>query len=205
VATTTYASRDELKSRMSITVTTWDMMIDDALDAVSRDIDGHCNRKFWVDDAVSARIYYPDCRRMTEIDDFSTTIGLVIKTDTGGNGTYATTWASTDYELSPLNGIVDGETGWPFRRIKAVGALEFPIYLTEYQRAPLQVTAKWGWAAVPSPVKQACLILGEATFKAKDAAFGVAGFDGIGVVRVRDNPMAERKLRKYRHNAVLVA
>jgi hypothetical protein len=198
VATTTYATRAELKSRMSITVTTWDTMIDDVMESVSREIDGHCNRRFWVDDDVSARIYYPDSYRSAEVDEFSTTIGLVIKVDSTGEGTYATTWTSSDYELSPLNGVVDGEAGWPYRKIKPVGGQRFPTYDTEFRRAPLQVTAKWGWAAVPGPVKQACLILGEATFKSKDAAFGVAGFDGVGVVRVRDNPMAAAKLSKYR-------
>lgn len=202
MATTTYATRAELKARMSITQTTWDTAIDDALESVSREIDGYCGkRKFWLDDTVSARIYYPDQAGFTEVDDIATTTGLVIKTDTAGDGTYVTTWASTDYELQPLNGIVDGEAGWPYWQIKAVGNYRFPMCAT---RAPLQVTAKWGWAAVPAPVKQACLILAEATFKAKDAAFGVAGFDGIGVVRVRDNPMAAAKLRKYRRDPVLV-
>jgi hypothetical protein len=202
VATTIYASVAELKSRMAITVSTWDTQLADALESASREIDGHCGqRKFWLDDAVSARVYYPDRAGFTAVDDIATTVGLIVKTDTTGDGTYATTWAAADYELQPLNGIVDGETGWPYWQIKAVGAYRFPCNAT---RAPLQVTAKWGWAAVPGPVKQACLILAEATFKAKDAAFGVAGFDGMGVVRVRDNPMAAAKLRKYRRDPVLV-
>lgn len=202
MATTAYATTAELKTRMSISQSTYDTMIADALESVSREIDAHCNRRFYVDDSVSARVYYPDGFCETRIDDFSTVTGLLVKTDTAGDATYATSWASTDYELSPLNGIVDGEAGWPYNRIKAVGNYRFPMYAL---RAPLQVTAKWGWAAVPSPVKQAALIMAEATFKAKDAAFGVAGFDGMGAVRVRDNPMAERKLRKYVLDPVLVA
>lgn len=203
MATTTYATRTELKARMSITQTTWDTAIDDVLESVSREIDGHCNRKFWLADTTSARLFYPGGYGIAEVDDFSTIVGLVIKTDSAGDGTYATTWSASDYELHPLNGVVSGIEGWPYREIKAVGSQRFPVCAT-WQRAPLQVTALWGWAAVPAPVKQACLILAEATFKAKDAAFGVAGFDGIGVVRVRDNPMAAAKLRPYVLDPVLV-
>lgn len=203
MATTTYATLAELKARMAITVATWDTMIEDALESASREIDGHCGeRKFWLDDDVSARVYYPDSAGFTAVDDIATTTGLIVKTDSAGDGTYATTWSAADYELQPLNGIVDGETGWPYWQIKAVGAYHFPCNAT---RAPLQVTAKWGWAAVPANVSEACRIIAEEIYKLKDAPFGVAGFGDMGVVRIRDNPKVAGMLFRYQRDGVKVA
>jgi hypothetical protein len=68
----------------------------------------------------------------------------------------------------------------------------------------LQVTARWGWSAVPPAVTEATLILAEELAKLKDAPFGVSGWTEFGVMRVRDNPFAARLLNPYRRNAVLV-
>jgi hypothetical protein len=69
---------------------------------------------------------------------------------------------------------------------------------------PLQVTARWGWTAVPAAVKQACLILASETFRLKGAPFGVANMDQFGPIRVRDNPMAQKKLMPYALDPVMV-
>jgi hypothetical protein len=76
---------------------------------------------------------------------------------------------------------------------------------TSAKRAPLQVTARWGWTAVPAPVADACLILAEEDFKLKDSPFGVGGYGQFGIIRVRDNPMAARMLAPYRRDAVMAA
>jgi hypothetical protein len=54
-------------------------------------------------------------------------------------------------------------------------------------------------------VKQACLLLAAEILKLKDAPFGVAGFDGFGVVRVGQNRRATALLGPYRRWPVLVA
>jgi hypothetical protein len=206
VPITPYASRTELKARLTSTVTTWDDAIDQALDSASREIDKYCNRRFYLDSVASARVYYPDnCDRVT-VDDFYDTASLVVKTDSGNDGTFETTWTlNTDYILDPLNGVVDGESGWPYRQILAIGSLSFPVAYWVRQRPPVQVTAKWGWAAIPAPVKEACLILATANFSRKDVKFDVAGFDGIGAMRAGDDRAVAKKLNPYRRNPVLVA
>lgn len=198
-----YATLTQLKARLDITDTTDDARLTDALDSATREIEDWCERQFNDAGAASSRTYTPGSYDLLRLDDFSTTTGLIVTTDTGGDGTYATTWATTDYQLEPLNGVVRGRTGWPYNRIRAIGSYRFPC--SGSGRTTVQVTARWGWAAVPAPVVEACLILAAETFKAGDAPFGVAGFGEFGAVRVRANPLAQAKLAPYRRNPVLVA
>jgi gp6-like head-tail connector protein len=199
-----YATLDDLKVRLGINDVTFDdSILDAALDSASRAVENFCSRQF--NDVgllgVSARVYYPDSIVCTEVDDFSTTTGLVIQTDQSGAGVYDTTWATTDYQLAPLNNIVGGQPGYPFNRILAVGSrlFLFPQVFYTLRRAPVRVTARWGWAAVPDPVHQATLIMAEEIAKLKDAPFGVAGFAEFGSVRVVEhNPKAKMLLRPYR-------
>lgn len=204
-----YATRAELKRRLdNMTVATWDLDIDNALAVSSRSIEKVCRRQFNLASSATARVYYPCDGCRAEVDDFYTTVGLIVATDGDNDGTYETTWASTDYQLEPLNGIVGGELGWPSWVIRAVAARRFwypTSYGYTYRRAPLQVTAKWGWAAVPAGVKEACLAVAEDIFKLKEAPFGVAASAEWGVLRVRMNPVAMDMIGKYILDPVLVA
>lgn len=196
-----YATTAELKSRLGITDSTDDTRIGEALAAASRGIEDFTGRQFNKTTTASARVYYPDHGCLTRVHDFHTTIDLAVATDEGDDGTYETTWATTDYQLEPLNGIEDGQTSRPYRRIRAVESRYFP---TRSRRAPVQVTAQWGWNAVPAPVKEACLISAEEVFGLKDARYGVANFGEFGAIRVRENPRTARMLAPYRLYAVLV-
>lgn len=202
---TRYCSLEELKSRVGeASRTDHDFELSIAVDSGSRSIDGFCGRIFYLAGTASARVFYPRDPYLAKVDDFYTITDLVIKTDEDNDGTYETTWASADYQLEPLNGVVDGESGWPFWRIRAVGTKRFPC-VSANTRAPLQVTAKWGWAAVPVNVKDASLILAEEAFRLKDSPFGVGGYGQFGIIRVRDNPMAARLVARYQRDPVLVA
>jgi len=196
-----YATLPQLKSYLKIADTSDDDELDDALMSATKGIDDYCGRQFNKDTAATARTYTPVRAGLALVDDFHTTTGLIIQTDIDDDGTFDTTWTAADYQLEPLNGVRHGVAGWPFWKIRAIESLTFPAG----PRATLQVTAQWGWAAVPAQVHQACLILAAETFKLKDAPFGVAGFGDFGAVRVRDNPMAKAKLIPYRRSAVLVA
>lgn len=198
----TYASRTELKAYANISKATHDDLLDDVLDAASRGIEQVCRRQFNDAGSATARVYYPETCYRVEPDDFHTTTGLVVKTDTTGDGTFDTTWAAADYELRPLNGIVSGQTGWPYSDIWSVDTRTFP---TGTRRAPVEITAQWGWASVPNQIKQACLILAEELYKLKDAPFGVAGTNDYGTIMVRENRMAMKKLMPYIREPLLVA
>lgn len=202
----TYATLPELRSRVGISSNsdaTEDAKLQDALLAASRGIEKICHRQFGLATTATARVFYPDGYCKTKIDDFWTTTGLVIATDTAGDGTYATTWASTDYQVEPLNGIVDGEQGWPYWVIRAVGSYRFPC-VDSASLAPLRVTAKWGWSSVPAPVKEGCLILAEEIYSLKNTPFGVGGYGQFGIIRARENPMVYTRIAPYIHMPVLV-
>lgn len=176
-----YATVAELREHFGDTNTTLPLaLLERALNATSRAIDRHCGRRFWQDPAVQAKVYRPPDSDVAWVDDISTTTGLIVKTDTTGDGTFATTWATTDYQLEPLNADTES-TGYAWWRIAAVGDRLFPVHSL---RTTLQVTAKFGWSAVPDDVTEACLLRAAAIFKRKEAVFGVAGFNGFGEVRI---------------------
>ena len=199
-----YATLAEIRTRVGITDaanTTHDSELTAALDSASRGIEKVCNRQFNDAGSATARVFYPDNDRFATIDDF---ISLTsVKTDPGNTGTYSETWAAADYQSEPLNGVVDGETGWPFWHLRAVLNRRFPCVYYD-QRAPLEVTARWGWSAVPAPVKQGCLILAEEIYKLRDSPFGVGGYSQFGIVRARENPMVWARVGPYARDLLLV-
>ncbi|KPI09930.1 Bacteriophage QLRG family DNA packaging [Actinobacteria bacterium OV450] len=196
-----YATLAELKTRLSIEDTNDDTTLTQALAAASRAIEKSCRRQFNKAGSVTARSFSPVTTYYAAVNDMWTTTGLIVKTDDDDDGTFETTWTSgVDYELRPLDGVRDGLPGWPYWQIIAVGVKDFPFL----RRAALQVSADWGWAAVPAPVKEACLILAEEIWKTKDAPFGVAGFGEFGSIRVRANPKVAALLADYRLKAVRV-
>lgn len=160
-------------------------LLERALNATSRAIDKHCGRRFWIDGAVIARQYRPSDGYSVFVDDIATRTGVIIKTDTTGDGTYATTWDAADFDLEPRNAdvVATGSTGdaYSFWQITAIDDKTFPL---SDRRATLQVTAKFGWSAVPVDVEEACIIKAAALFKRKDSIHGIAGADVFGPVRI---------------------
>jgi hypothetical protein len=87
-------------------------------------------------------------------------------------------------QLEPLNGVLDGLT-WSYDKLRAIGDYLFPTVNANFgEQALVQVTAKWGWAAVPEPITQACIIQSSRIFKRYDSPLGVAGFGDLGAIRV---------------------
>lgn len=155
-------------------------LIEKAVNAASRAVDKYCHRRFWQDPAPVARTYRACHPWHVDVDDISTSAGLVVKTDTGGDGTWSTTWQTGDYSLEPLNADTDGPA-YAWWTIVSVGNQQFfslPL------RPSLQVTAQWGWSQVPDDVSEATILKAVSLFKRKDAPFGVAGFSDFGPVRI---------------------
>lgn len=195
-----YASEAELREHMGDTASALDQqVVERAVEAASRAIDRHCGRWFYQEAATSVRYYRPDDAYTAWVNDISTTTGLVIKTDTTDDGTYATTWATTDYQLEPLNVDVvgSGTTVQPYAWWRIVGIDRY-TYPQSSRRHTLQVTAQFGWSAVPDDVQLACLLKSAALVERKNSPGGVHGIDGFGVVRVgRFDPDVENLLAPY--------
>lgn len=193
-----YCTAANLRERFGLDTSDNDALLINAINAASRMIDGHCHRRFYVDSTVSARTFYAsDCDHV-KVDDFSTTTGLIVKTDSADNGTFDQTWTiATDFQVEPLNGVSDGIEGHAYTRIRRVGTRMFRAG----RRPRVQVTAKWGWASVPDQVEDACMIQAARLFRRKDTPDGISsGFEGFGVVRVntRMDPDVEMLLAPFR-------
>lgn len=196
-----YIQVADLKNRLGISDGDDDAVrLPGAVSAASRGIDKFCGRQFNDAGTTSARVYRATSDCLVKVDDFSTTTGLVVKIDADGDGAFETTLSTSDYECEPLNGIVDGEPGWPFWTIRAVRWQRFPML----GRAGVQVTARWGWTAVPSPVVEACRVAAEELFKLRDTPFGIGGYGDFGIVRARDNPFVARMCGKYQRDILMV-
>lgn len=160
-------------------------LLERAVNAASRAVDRFCHRRFWQDPAPVARMYRPTHPWRVDVDDISTREGLVVQTDTGGDGTWATTWQAGDFELEPLNADADSPAFAWWTVVSLGGQQFFALPL----RPSLQVTARWGWSQIPDDVSQATILKAVALFKRKDAPFGVAGFGDFGAVRIsRSDP-----------------
>lgn len=196
-----YATLAELREHMGDTGTVLTAAVAErAIEAASRAIDRHCGRWFYQEAATSTRVYRPDDPYVAWVHDISTTTGLVIRTDTAGDYTWATSWATTDYDLEPTDADVvgAGTTVQPYCwwRIVAVGTRLFPRH--DYRRT-LQVTARFGWSAVPDDVQLACLLKAAALYERRNSVQGVAGFADFGVVRIgRTDPDVMALLGPYR-------
>jgi hypothetical protein len=193
-----YATLDDLKSYLGMQEDTrFETSQQTALESVSDEIEQYCNRQFNKATVATAREFPIFYAGYVDVDDFWNTTDLVIES----GPPYAGNYGPTDFDLYPLNGVVDGQAGWPYSKIKALPTGS-PVRFVPGSR--LRITAQWGWAAVPSPIKQACLIMSAATFQSKDAPFGVVGSDQWGSIRVRDNQLAKDKLDRYVSSRILV-
>lgn len=176
-----YCTEAQLRAEMSdISATLPSDLICKAINAASREIDNTCSgdvprsRRFWQDAAVQTRKYTCEDPTLAYVDDISTVTGLIVKTDENDDGVYETTWTiNTDFELWPLNAAQDAAEPYAFWKIVALGGSSnrrFPLY---ERRAGLQVTAKFGWPAVPKQIEEACILRATSILLRKDSPTGM--------------------------------
>lgn len=175
-----YVTLPEIKAHLSVPADDDDD--DDKLARVirsaSRAVERHCGRTFWRSTATT-RTFHADSYSGVRVDDIATAAGLVVATDDDADGVFEQTWTvSTDFALEPVNALADGR---PATQVVAVGDLRFPVAAA---RASVQVTAIFGWPAVPDEVREATLIKAARLFRRKDTPEGVAGGGDFGVVRI---------------------
>jgi hypothetical protein len=196
-----YATDAELKTRLGISDSSEDAAVAAAMSTSSRNVEKYCRRQFNDAGSASARRYYPLDRLVCLVDDYWSTTGLELATDNDDDGVFETIWDLTDFDAFPLNRMRDGVDDWVYWKLKAVDV----NYFYNTRRPNVQLTARWGWEAVPASVKEATLALAEEVFKMKDSPYGIAGFGEFGFVRVRENPKIVSMLKDYRRKAIRVA
>lgn len=193
-----YATLAELKSWLGIsdTNTSRDAELTRRIDSASSDINQYCHRQFGRVETASARTFKAGPGGLL-LHDFWTLVDFAVVPYMGQ--TAGTAWDVDTLLVEPVDGIVNQVPGWPYNRISAGNGWgnDHPLWTNMlYSGTTIQVTAKWGWAAVPSNINTACLILAAQDNKSKDAPFGVAAF-GDYATRIRANPMAKDKLDAY--------
>lgn len=171
-----YSTLAQVKSALRITDNLDDSLLEMAIESASRAIDSYTNRNFY-NAGTAVRYYAPNGAFTVTTDDMISLSSLETMSDT--DDTFDTTWTATDYQLEPLNGVVDGITQ-PYTQIRAVGDYTFLDLAGE---ATVKVTGVWGWSAVPIQVTQACVIQSSRIYKRLDSPLGIISGE-LGSMRV---------------------
>lgn len=191
-----YATLNELKGALRIQDSVDDSILEVALESASRLVDEYTMRYFY-NSGTATRVFVPMDDDVVLIDDAISISSIAVSTLE--NQTFDQVWSATDYQTEPLNGVVDGLSGWPITRIRAIGVYEFP-YDEDDEVATVQITGVWGWSAVPTAVKQATIIQAMRIFKRLDSPLGVISSPDTGYFRVssRIDPDVAMLLNSYR-------
>lgn len=156
-----YAKVEEFKASVGSLSGKHDDEIEDALAAASAVIDHESAQTFDLEAAAEARIYVVRYSgRTLSVDNIASVTGLEVKRDDDADGSFAdeTAWAATDYELQRF-GHLNADKG---REAKPWNEIYVPSWSTKtswVKGERVQVTAVWGWAAVPAEVKSYCIKL----------------------------------------------
>lgn len=186
MAHTQYVDKDDLKAYIGLTGTAQDTNIDTAIDSACRLIDSICGRKFSQDDSVVVKTFTPKSSIYLDTPDISTTTGLIVKLDDNDDGTFETTLTlNTDYIVEPTNPRVIKITGGttyyePYNKITILHTRSSERFDPTIKNN-IQITAKWGYSAVPEDIKTATLIQALRYFKRKDTPFNTYGDINTGV------------------------
>lgn len=159
-------------------------LLERAINASSRAVDKYCGRRFWLDTGVSTRTFIVRDQNLAFVDDIGSRTGLIVKIGVDGVNYPTTLTIDSDFILEPRNAdkfasaAFDAYAFWQIRP-----TLSRWLYVNPFVPT-LQVTARFGWSAVPDEVTAATVLKAASLFKRKDAPFGVAGFGEFGAVRI---------------------
>lgn len=187
-----YATLSDVKAALRITDAVDDSLLEIAVESASRLIDGFTFRTF-TNAGTAVRSFVASDAYNVIIDDL---ISLSLLETTDELDQPYDTWSATDYQLTPVNGRIDGLVV-PYNALLAVGDKTF---YTVGQQALVKVTGVWGWSAIPIAVKQATIIQAIRIYKRPDSPLGVAGFGDLGAIRVGRalDPDVEMLVNPYR-------
>src|SRR4051812_23514605 len=99
-----YVTAAEMRAWVGVPDSEAQPLLDAAVTAAGQLVDDWCGQQF-NQTTATARVFAPggwQCLHLPPPSRISTTTSLVVKSDAGGDGTFETTWATTDYQLEPL-------------------------------------------------------------------------------------------------------
>lgn len=173
-----YCTTAELRAyatRSAVTVDDTELAL--AVTAASRVVDQYCGRQFGQVSPAEARIYSAEYDRrrgrwLIPTDDISSVTNLAIAVDDDDDQVFDQ--AITDYRLDPFNATALSR---PWTRIIVNSDSAVTPSCAE---GAVQVTALWGWTAVPTAIKNATLIVANRIFQRRVSPFGIAGSPETG-------------------------
>jgi hypothetical protein len=168
-----------------------DYILEPVIEGASRVIDNMCDRRFYV--ASETRYFTADNSRLLFVDDYT---GITtLKTDDNDDAVYENTWQTTDYHSLPLNAALDDHP-YTHIEISSNGDYSFPKNVKG-----IELKATFGYSATaPDAIKHAVLIAAGQLYKRKDAVYGVAGTNALGILQV-----IQGELQKDAHFTTLLA
>jgi hypothetical protein len=194
--TVNYATLAQVKSALRITDQIDDSLLNTAISAASRWVDGWCDRDFTpAGTAVTARDYTPKVTfGVVYIDDAVEVTQVSIDDDL--DRTFSKTLQTIDWEAEPVNEKSYGLV-LPFTRIRSYEDGYWPVFRNQ---PTVRVTARYGWPEVPDAVREATILQSSRLFTRLDSPLGVAGFGDMGAMRVSRfvDPDVEQLLAPYR-------
>lgn len=180
--TTSYATLAQVKAQCGIPLadTQDDVLIQAALDATTTKINektGRLGTGFNKDSTATARYFHAVHPEFMDVDDISTAAGIIVNVgSTSQPASFTTLVDPFSIEPLPKNAAVKGRPITCLRNVYAV----WPTlhYMS------LQVTAIWGWPAVPATVIEAQIMWAAKLWRRKDSINGIAGQSDYGTLRV---------------------
>ena len=189
-----YCTLAEVKAALRLTDNVDDTLLENAIESASRRIDGYTGRFFYKMNQTAITMYpYNEYMLFFPADVSSTAV--TIKIDSTANGTNATTLTQgVDYILEPTDAVLQSR---PYLNARMVGGATFPLFVTP-SFPTVQVTAQWGWNAIPDDVNQACVLLAMRQFARLNAALGVVGFADMAITVRAIDPDVRDLLSPYK-------
>ena len=191
----TYCTNTEVLDRMGYDDATDSNLIqriDDAIAAATIAINNDTGRYF---EPVTATKEFGQTGCQLRVPDLISVTTL--KLDDNDDATFETTIADTGYELD----TVHTDSGWPFEIVRLLDR-NFPT--GGRRRRRIEIAGSWGWAAVPTPINQACsLLAARLSQRANTALFGIQSFGELGTQGIKTtDPDYEMMIAPYRQPGI---
>lgn len=148
-----YVQPEEIKTALTAAGTTYlDRDLERAIKSASRAMDRLCGRRFFTTTSDETRRFTAVIPRKVDLVDVLSITSVA--TDEDGDGTYETSWTSSDYTLAPYNFALDSR---PYTHlvVRPTASRRLPVGIP----AGVRVIGKFGWDAPPDEIVQCTTIL----------------------------------------------
>jgi hypothetical protein len=159
-------------------------VLDDLVTVASRSIDRHCGRHFYT--VTATRLFDTRDGYTIDLGPYNDLVSVTtLKSDTGGDGVYDTTWGASTYQLLPAGATTRAPVATPYTHIKLLGGNTFDTAVPSGRKGLIEIVGVFGWPTTPPiEIRQACRLIVHELAKLQDAPFGMLGSAEFGMSRI---------------------